>query len=112
MYANSNGDEVLGIVAVNPRTHIMLGTANPLDRPAATSLTPAIDIKNGKVGINKRIGTDSSADAGSYNLDVNGSINASSLTANSITHNGNGLHIGDPDNSDYVYIDQDMQGKN
>lgn len=57
----------------------MLGNADPEARPACTSLTPAIDIKNGKVGINKRLGTDGSADAGSYNLDVNGSINASSL---------------------------------
>lgn len=82
IYANSSGDEVLGIVAVNPRTHIMLGTANPLDRPAATALTPAIDIKNGKVGINKRLGTDNTADAGSYELDVNGTIraNGSGLT--------------------------------
>lgn len=75
----------------NPRTHIMLGTADPLTRPAAASLTPAIDIKNGKVGINKRLGTDGAADAGSYNLDVNGSINASSLTASSITENGTSL---------------------
>lgn len=75
----------------NPRTHIMLGTADPLTRPAAISLTPAIDIKNGKVGINKRLGTDGAADAGSYNLDVNGSINASSLTASSITENGTSL---------------------
>lgn len=55
----------------------MLGTADPTERPACTSLTPAIDIKNGKVGINKRIGTDGSADAGSYELDVNGSSNVS-----------------------------------
>lgn len=80
IYANSSGDEVLGIVAVNPRTHIMLGNANPLDRPEATSLTPAIDIKNGKVGINKRLGTDGAADAGSYELDVNGAIRGNTLT--------------------------------
>lgn len=55
----------------------MLGTADPTVRPACTSLTPAIDIKNGKVGINKRIGTDNSVDAGNYELDVNGRINAS-----------------------------------
>jgi hypothetical protein len=90
----------------------MLGTADPLSRPAATSLTPAIDIKNGKVGINKRLGTDGAADAGSYNLDVNGSINAGSLTARSISHDGNGLYIGDPSNSDYVYIVEDMQASN
>ena len=77
IYANSSGDEVLGIVAKNTRTHIMLGNADPEARPAATSLTPAIDIKNGKVGINKRIGTDGQADAGSYELDVNGAIRAS-----------------------------------
>lgn len=107
LYANSNGDEVLGIVAANPRTHIMLGIANPLSRPAATSLTPAIDIKNGKVGINKRLGTDGGPDAGNYELDVNGTI-----SAKSVTHDGNGLYIGDPDNSDYVYIVEDMQASN
>lgn len=96
----------------NPRTHIMLGTANPLDRPACTALTPAIDIKNGKVGINKRIGTDGGENAGSYNLDVNGSINANTLTASSISHNGEGLYIGDPQNNDYVYIVEDMQSSN
>lgn len=58
----------------------MLGNANPLDRPEATSLTPAIDIKNGKVGINKRLGTDGAADAGSYELDVNGAIRGNTLT--------------------------------
>ena len=77
IYANSSGDEVLGIVAKNTRTHIMLGNADPETRPSCTTLTPAIDIKNGKVGINKRLGTDSSTDAGSYELDVNGKVNAS-----------------------------------
>ena len=55
----------------------MLGNADPEARPAATALTPAIDIKNGNVGINKRIGTDGQADAGSYQLDVNGAVRAS-----------------------------------
>lgn len=90
----------------------MLGTADPTERPACTSLTPAIDIKNGKVGINKRLGTDSSADAGDYNLDINGSARVNDLTAYSISHTGNGLYIGDPDNSDYVYIVEDMESSN
>ena len=108
----------------NPRTHIMLGNANVSERPACTALTPAIDIKNGKVGINKRIGTDSSADAGSYNLDVNGSINASgTIDANSarisnglyvgssITHNPSGnLVIGNSDNNQFVEFVEDMSG--
>ena len=122
IYANSSGDEVLGIVAVNPRTHIMLGTANPLSRPTAASLTPAIDIKNGKVGINKRLGTDGAADAGSYELDVNGAIRANgSVDANSarisnglyvgtsITHNSNGnLVIGNSDNRRFVEFVEDV----
>lgn len=108
----------------NPRTHIILGTADPTERPACTSLTPAIDIKNGKVGINKRLGTDGSADAGSYNLDVNGSINASeTIDANSarisnglyigtsITHNDQeNLVIGNSDNSNFVEFVEDMAG--
>lgn len=78
----------------NPRTHIMLGTADPTERPTCTSLTPAIDIKNGKVGINKRLGTDSSADAGSYELDVNGSINASGTIDANSARISNGLYVG------------------
>jgi hypothetical protein len=102
----------------------MLGTADPLSRPAATSLTPAIDIKNGKVGINKRLGTDGAADAGSYELDVNGAIRANgSVDANSarisnglyigtsITHNEEGdLAIGNSTNGGYVYFVEDVGG--
>ena len=124
IYANSTGDEVLGIVVSNPRTHIMLGNADVSERPACTALTPAIDIKNGKVGINKRLGTDGAADAGSYNLDVNGSVKASSIQVDnlltgsiqagdiitsSISHPGDGLYIGDPNNVDYVYVVEDMR---
>ena len=70
----------------------MLGTGDPLSRPSATSLTPAIDIKNGKVGINKRLGTDGSADAGSYNLDVNGSVKVGDLMK--VDTNGACLNVG------------------
>ena len=104
----------------------MLGNADVSERPAATALTPAIDIKNGKVGINKRLGTDGSADAGSYELDVNGAIRANgSVDANSarisnglyvgssITHNPSGnLVIGNSDNSQYVEFVEDMQASN
>lgn len=129
IYANSTGDEVLGIVVSNPRTHIILGNADVSERPAATALTPAIDIKNGKVGINKRLGTDGGAYAGSYNLDVNGSINASSINSSgtvdansarisnglyigtSITHNDQeNLVIGNSDNSNFVEFVEDMSG--
>jgi hypothetical protein len=54
----------------------MLGIGDAKARPKATTLTPAIDIKNNKVGINKRLGTDGSTDAGICNLDVNGSLHA------------------------------------
>lgn len=72
----------------------MLGTADPTERPACTSLTPAIDIKNGKVGINKRIGTDGGADAGSYELDVNGAIRANGSVDASSARISNGLYVG------------------
>lgn len=107
----------------------MLGNADVSERPAATSLTPAIDIKNGKVGINKRLGIDGGANAGSYNLDVNGSINASSINASgtidansarisnglyvgsSITHkNDTTLDIGNSSNNSYVYFLEDVAG--
>lgn len=106
----------------NPRTHIMLGNADVSKRPACTAFTPAIDIKNGKVGINKRLGTDGAADAGSYELDVNGAIRANgSVDANSarisnglyvgsnITHNpGENLVIGNSDNGQYVEFVEDV----
>jgi hypothetical protein len=56
----------------------MLGLGDAKARPTASTLTPAIDIKNNKVGINKRLGTDNSTDAGSYNLDVNGTVGINS----------------------------------
>ena len=78
IYSSSSGDEVLGILVKNPRTHIMLGNGDPTTRPGCTALTPTIDIKNGKVGINKRIGVDGSADVSAVDtLSVNGSIFAS-----------------------------------
>lgn len=80
IYSNTSGDEVLGILVKNPKTHIMLGLGDVKARPAATDLTPAIDIKNSKVGINKRLGEDGSDKAGNYNLDVNGSLNTVSMT--------------------------------
>lgn len=100
----------------------MLGNADPTERPACTSLTPAIDIKNGKVGINKRLGSDSSADAGSYELDVNGAIRANGsvdassarisnglYVGTSITHNvDENLNIGNSSNDGYVNFVEDI----
>lgn len=72
----------------------MLGLGDPVAKPAATSLTPAIDIKNGKVGINKRLGTDGQEDAGSYELDVNGTIHASGTVDANSARISNGLYVG------------------
>lgn len=90
IYSNSSQDEVLGILVKNPRTHIILGRGDAKTRPAAISFNgeedgnplPAIDIKNNKVGINKRLGTDGQDDAGNYNLDINGSLNATTIYQN------------------------------
>jgi hypothetical protein len=72
-------------------THIILGLGDAKARPTALSFNdeeggnplPAIDIKNNKVGINKRLGTDGSSDAGNYNLDINGSCNTVTMTLDS-----------------------------
>lgn len=52
---------------------------NPTDRPSWTDLTPAMQIKDNSVVINKLLGTKVKA---SYNLDVNGSANATTLYEN------------------------------
>lgn len=67
---------------------------NPTDRPSWTDLTPAMQIKDNSVVINKLLGTKVKA---SYNLDVNGSANATTLYENGIrvSTEGHGIHVTD-----------------
>ena len=81
MYYSTPGNEALVFGTVNPVTSWIFATTDPTTQTAWTSLTPSLQIKNGKVVINKLIA--SGADA-SYNLDVNGSANATTLYENGV----------------------------
>lgn len=67
---------------------------NPADRPSWTDLTPAMQIKDNSVVINKLLGTKVKA---SYNLDVNGSANATTLY-----ENGTRVSVDGHKHSDYA----------
>lgn len=67
---------------------------NPSERPAWTSLTPALQIKDNSVVINKLLGSKVKA---SYNLDVNGSANATTLY-----ENGTRVSVDGHKHSDYA----------
>ena len=87
MYYSTPGNEALVFGTVNPVTSWIFATTDPTTQTAWTSLTPSLQIKNGKVVINKLIA--SGADA-SYNLDVNGSANATTLYENGVRVSVNG----------------------
>ena len=87
MYYSTPGNEALVFGTVNPVTSWIFATTDPTTQTPWTSLTPSLQIKNGKVVINKLIA--SGADA-SYNLDVNGSANATTLYENGVRVSVNG----------------------
>ena len=76
MYYSTPGNEAHVFANVNAVTSWIFATTNPTSQTAWTSLTPSMQIKNGRVVINKLIANDTNA---SYNLDVNGSANATTL---------------------------------
>ena len=87
IYHHTNADEA--VVFLNRGLNVG-GTANyttswifaygtPTDRPAWTTLTPAMQIKGQSVVINKLLGSQVGA---SYNLDVNGTLNATTIYQN------------------------------
>lgn len=78
MYYSTPGNEAMIFAHKNSVTSWMFATADPTAGTSWQSLTPSMQIKNQRVTINKLIAN--GADA-SYNLDVNGTINAqTSLT--------------------------------
>ena len=74
IYYSTPGNEALVFGTINPVTSWIFATTDPASQTAWTSLTPSLQIKNGKVAINKLIASGVEA---TYNLEVNGNINAS-----------------------------------
>lgn len=87
IYYSTPGNEALVFGTINPMTSWIFATTDPTAQTAWTSLTPSLQIKHGRVTINKLIAN--SADA-SYNLDVNGSANATTLYENGMRVSVNG----------------------
>ena len=87
IYYSTPGNEALVFGTIDPMTSWIFATTDPTTQTAWTSLTPSLQIKHGRVTINKLIAN--SADA-SYNLDVNGSANATTLYENGVRVSVNG----------------------
>ena len=87
MYYHTTADEAMVFMNIgknaagttNYTTSWIFAYGNPADRPAWNTLTPAMQIKGDSVVINKLLGSQVGA---SYNLDVNGSANATTLYQN------------------------------
>lgn len=87
----------------NYTTSWIFAYGTPADRPTWNTLTPALQIKGECVAINKLIG---SQKAGSYNLDVSGTANATTLYENGTrvalsghTHTKSEVGLGNVDNT-------------
>ena len=79
MYYSTPGNEATVFANKNPVTSWIFATTDVTSRADWTTLTPSMQIKNGCVTINKAIADGSNA---SYNLDVNGSLNATTIYQN------------------------------
>lgn len=77
----STGDEAMIFQQQNPRQSWIFRYAT--DTTAFTSITPTMQIKNGGVAINKMFATGTTAPI-TYNLDVNGTANATTIYENGI----------------------------
>ncbi len=82
IYYHTTGDEALVFGNQNTRTSWIFANTNPVSRADWTTLTPSLQIKNGKVAINKLI---ANSTQGSYELDVNGTINGTTIYENGTT---------------------------
>ena len=81
IYYSGPGNESLVFANINPITSWIFANANPTANTDWRYLTPSLQIKNGRVTINKLIASDIDA---SYNLDINGSANATTLYENGV----------------------------
>lgn len=81
MYHSTPGNESMVFANINPATSWIFANTNPTACTDWTTLTPSLQIKNGRVTINKLIANNTNAP---YNLDVNGSANATILYENGV----------------------------
>lgn len=81
MYYSTPGSESMVFANRNPATSWIFANTNPTANTNWTTLTPSLQIKNGRVTINKLIANNTDAP---YNLDVNGSANATILYENGV----------------------------
>ena len=86
-YSTPNNESVV-FANKNSSTSWMFVTGDPTAQASWETFTPSLQIKNQRVTINKAIATGTNAE---YNLDVNGSFNATSgyINKNAIIHAGN-----------------------
>ena len=88
LYYHSAGDESMVFANVNNRSGWIFGYADPQARPnwqefdGTTRVVPSMQIRNQCVTINKFMGNKGAAHTWSYNLDVGGSANATTLYEN------------------------------
>ena len=81
IYHSVPGNESMVFANINPYTSWIFATADPNANKDWSTLSPSLQIKKGKVVINKLIASTAEA---SYNLDVNGSANATTLYENGV----------------------------
>lgn len=81
IYHSTPGNESMVFANINPVTSWIFANTNPTANTDWTTLTPSLQIKNGRVTINKLISSGTNAP---YNLDVNGSANATILYENGV----------------------------
>jgi len=79
MYYSTPGNEAMVFANKYNVTSWIFANTSPSGKAAWTGLTPALQIKNQRVAINKLIATGSD---GAYNLDVNGTANATTIYEN------------------------------
>ena len=76
IYYSTPGNESMVFANINPVTSWIFAKTDPTANTDWRNLTPSLQIKNGSVSINKLIEDGANA---SYNLDVSGSTNATTL---------------------------------
>lgn len=81
MYYSTLGNEGMVFANINPVTSWIFANTDPTANTDWSTLTPSLQIKNGRVTINKLIKSGTNA---SYNLDVDGSANATELCENGV----------------------------
>lgn len=82
IYYSTPGNEAIVFANKNAVTSWIFATTDVTGMASWTGLTPSMQIKNGSVVINKLIADGASA---SYNLDVNGTLNATTIYQNGTT---------------------------